>query len=261
MLKILGFTLTGLLLVLIVAPGAIIVAEGLPGLATSLKDPEIVFAVRLSLVTSLISTALCLVTGFPVAYTLARCHLPGRRFLNSLLRLPLSLPPLVSGLGLLLLFGTTPVGRALAALGLEIVFEVSGIILAQFVVNAPALITVLRAGLEEIDPRLEAVARTLGCSHVQAFSRVTLPLLAPSLVAGLVLTWGKALGEFGAVLLVAGATRFKTETLPLAVYLNMATGDLEAALAAATILIIMSLVTLLLLEKAGGNLGGRVKGL
>lgn len=226
----------------------------------ALKTPEIIFALKLSLFTSTLSTFLCLLIALPVAYTLSRYNIPGRGMLGTVLRIPLNLPPIVSGVCLLLLFGTTPVGKTMEKIGLDLVFTVQGIIVAQFFVNSPGLVTVLKGALESVDVRLEYVARTLGCSPWQAFYRVTLPLIRNSVVAGLVLAWGKALGEFGAVLMLAGAIRFKTETLPISIYLNMSTGDLDALMASATILVLVSILSLLFFEKAGKKLFWRVYG-
>jgi molybdate transport system permease protein len=242
-----------LLLAFILAAIGTVLARGLPELLTTLKAPPILFAARLSLVTSLASTALCLVVAAPVAYALARYRLPGRGLLASALRIPLTLPPIVSGVCLLLLFGTTSFGEALIRLGFQFIFSVPGIIVAQFFVNVPSLITVLKAAIEAVDVRLECVARTLGCSPAGAFARVTLPLVKNGLVAGIILTWSKAMGEFGAVLMLAGATRFKTETLPISLYLHMSTGDLEGVMSVATLLILLSLTSLTIFERLGAR--------
>ncbi|WP_338833026.1 Sulfate transport system permease protein CysW [Moorella humiferrea] len=240
------------LLFIMVAVGTVLV-RGLPHIPFSLTSPELIFAIRLSLLTSIISTAACLIVAIPIAYCLARYNLPGQSLMVNILRIPLTLPPVVSGVCLLLLFGTTALGKTLAGLGLRFVFTVQGIILAQFFVNLPSLITVLKAAIENVDIRLEYVARTLGYSQAGAFFKVTLPLIRNNILAGLVLTWSKALGEFGAVLMLAGATRFKTETLPISIYLNMATGDMEALMASATILILIAVITLAIFERVGAK--------
>lgn len=258
--KLCNLLVTYLLLFFILAVVGTVFVRGLPGLSKALKVPEIIFAVKLSLYTSFVSTALCLLVALPAAYALARYRLPGRGVVASLLRIPLSLPPLVSGVCLLLFFGTTACGEALERIGLRFVFTVPGIIMAQFFVNVPGLLTVLKGAIEAVDVRLEYVARTLGCSPGRAFVRVTLPLIKNSLLAGLILTWGKTSGEFGAVLMLAGAIRFKTETLPISIYLHMSTGDLDALMASATILILLSLISLAVFEKKGATLPGRVSG-
>jgi len=220
----------------------------LPVLATSLENPEIRFAILLSLVTSMISTIICIVMAIPVAYALARYQFFGKRIANIALTLPLTLPPLVAGVALLLFFGTTPWGKVLEDAGFVVIFTPLGIIVAEVFVNIPYMIRILRSAFSTINPRYEYVAKTLGCTDISAFCQVTLPMARHGLLAGTVITWSKAMGEFGAVLMVAGATTMRTETLPIALYLNISTGDLNLAIAAATILILISLITLCAVE-------------
>ncbi|KLK88187.1 molybdate ABC transporter permease [Methanoculleus sediminis] len=213
---------------------------------------EIQFAIRLSIITSVISTLLCILVAVPVAYALARYTFPGKTVMNMLMDIPMALPPLVAGVGLLLFFGVSPVGKSLAAAGLAFVFTPLGIIMAQFFVNLPYMLRVTRSTFQGVNPRYEYVAKTLGCTDAQAFWRVTLPMSWNGLLAGSVITWSKGIGEFGAGLMLAGATRMKTETLPLSLFLNMSTGKLEYAIAAATILIMISVVSLYAFERYGG---------
>ncbi|HHW61024.1 MAG TPA: ABC transporter permease subunit [Syntrophomonadaceae bacterium] len=228
-----------------------VIWKGLGSLAASLATEEIQFAIRLSFFTSITSTLICILFAVPVAYGLERLNIPGHRFISVILEVPLSLPPIVCGVALLLLLGNTEAGRALAEHGLKFVFSVKGIILAQFFIITPYMIRVLKSTMADISPRLEFVARTLGCSQWQAFTRVTLPLARNGIIAGLVICWARAMGEFGCSLMLAGATRMKTETLPIALFLNMSVGNLEMAMASATCLIIISLVALLLFELLG----------
>ena len=220
----------------------------LPVLATSLENPEIRFAILLSLVTSMISTIICIVIAIPVAYALARYQFFGKRIANIALTLPLTLPPLVAGVALLLFFGTTPWGKVLEDAGFVVIFTPLGIIVAEVFVNIPYMIRILRSAFSTINPRYEYVAKTLGCTDISAFCQVTLPMARHGLLAGTVITWSKAMGEFGAVLMLAGATTMRTETLPIALYLNISTGDLNLAIAASTILILISLITLCAVE-------------
>jgi molybdate transport system permease protein len=221
-------------------------------LITNIISSEIQFAIRLSLLTSLISTFMCILIAIPVSYSLARYDFHGKAFINTLLDLPMALPPIVAGLGLLLIFGTTSFGSFLADAGLKFVFTVPGIIMAQFAVNISLMLRIMRSTFEGINPRYEHVAQTLGCTPFQAFIRTTLPLSKNGMIAGSVITWSRGMGEFGAVLMLAGATRMKTETLPIALYLNMSSGELDLAIAAATILILISGITLYLFERKGG---------
>ena len=218
----------------------------------SLASKEIHFAIGLSLVTSVISTIWCIVVAVPAAYSLARGNFRGKSLLNAILDMPLALPPLVAGVGLLILFGTTAFGSELAKVGLAFVFTPKGIVLAQFFVNVPFMFRIMRSTFQGINPRYEYVAQTLGCTEAQTFWRVTMPMSKDGLMAGSIITWCRGIGEFGAALMVAGATRMKTETLPILLYLNMSCGELPLAIAAATILIIISLVSLFIFEKFGG---------
>lgn len=216
-----------------------------------LQSPEIIFAVELSLITSIVSTALCCIVAIPVAYTMARLKLPGKKTANIILNIPLSLPPLVAGVALLIFYGPSVIGKMLSSVGISVVFTQSAIIIALFFVNVPYMIRVVRSAFESINPRYEHVAKTLGCSDWGAFYDVTLPLAKNGIVAGLVITWSKSIGEFGAVLMLAGISQMKTETLPLALYMNMSTGDVDTAIAAATILIVISIVSFAIFEKMG----------
>lgn len=228
-----------------------VVFKGLSGLVQSIKSQEIQFAIRLSLFTSITSTIICVFFALPVAYGLERFNIPGQKIINVILNIPLSLPPLVSGVALLIFFGTTQFGSSLAEHGLRFVFSVKGIILAQFYIITPYMIRVLKSTIADINPRLEFVARTLGCSQWQAFYKITLPLAKNGIISSLVISWSRAIGEFGCSLMVAGATRMVTETLPVALYLNMSIGDIEMAMASATWLIIISLISLFVFEMLG----------
>ncbi len=241
--------LTGFIILAI----SMVLLKGLPNIISSILSREIQFAVKLSFATSIISTLLCIAIAVPVSYGMSRLEFFGKRFVSTVLDIPIALPPIVSGVALLLLFGTTEFGHALAARGIQFIFTPLGIILAQFFVNVPYMIKVLGSTMNDIDPRMEFVARTLGCSRLQAFFKITLPLARSGLMAGIVITWARALGEFGAALMLAGATRLKTETLPVSLFLNMSCGDLKLALAAASILIIISVLSLFLFEIMGGK--------
>jgi len=238
---ILFLVISGTLLCLFVySPLAVLVA--------SLASPEIRFAILLSLITSTASTLICIAVAIPVAYALARYTFPGKQIATLVLTLPLTLPPLVAGIALLLFFGTTPWGRALDSAGFVVIFTPLGIIVAEVFVNLPYMVRIMRSTFASINPRFEHVAQTLGCTEAGAFFRVSLPMARHGLAAGTVITWSKAMGEFGAVLMLAGATTMRTETLPIALYLNISTGDVDLAVAAATILILISLIALCTVE-------------
>ena len=252
-LRTLTIMLTLLLAAFILAIVVSIVTYTSPkALIDCIASEEIRFAVRLSLLTSFISTVMAIIIGIPIAYSLARYNIAFKSLINALVDLPLALPPLVAGVGLLLFF-TTPLGKAIEDTGLQFVFSPMGIILAQFTVNAPFTIRMLRSTFESINPRYEYVAQTLGCSPTQAFMRVSLPMSKQGILASSVVTWSSAIGEFGAVLMLAGATQLKTEILPISIYLNMLCGELDMAIAASSILILISFVSLFIFEKLGGK--------
>lgn len=248
----LALTAAAVILLLVVFGGLVIFPTP-EALLAALTSDEIWFAVQLSLITAVLSTLCCVAAAVPVAYVMTRKSFAGKRWINILLNLPLSLPPLVAGVALLIFLSpvTSPVGQFLSGLGIFIVYTPVAIVIAQFFVNLPYMIRIARSAFAMISPRYEHVARTLGCSEWRAFSQVTLPMAKNGLAAGVVITWSKAMGEFGAVLMLAGAIAMKTETLPIALFLNMSTGDLDMAIAASLILLVISGVTLLIVEYAG----------
>jgi molybdate transport system permease protein len=177
------------------------------------------FPLWLSLQVSVVATAITLVLGVPVAWTFGRRRFPGRDVLAALVITPLVLPPTVLGYYLLVLVGTRgPIGRVLDAVGIELAFTWRGAVLAACVASIPLLIRAAQAGFEAVDPRLEAAARTLGRSEWSVFWTITLPLAWRSVLAGAVLAFCRAFGDFGITLMVAGSIPGRTQTLPLAIY-------------------------------------------
>jgi molybdate transport system permease protein len=248
-MRTLSLSLTFLLFIAICGILAgLILYPPLPALAASLASPEIQFAILLSCATSVASTLICIGIAIPVAYALARYRFSGHRIADLVLTMPLTLPPIVAGIALLIFFGTTPWGKALDSAGFSVIFTPLGIIVAEVFVNLPYMIRILRSSFSMVNPRYEYVAKTLGCTETGAFLQVTLPMSRSGLLAGTAITWSKAMGEFGAVLMLAGATTMRTETLPIALYLNVSAGDLSNAVAAAAILILISLVSLCIVE-------------
>lgn len=229
----------------------VVMQKGFPSLMESLMDKEIQFAIRLTLYTSTMSTIICLIFSVPISYGLARYNFWGKKVINSIIQMPNSIPPIASGIALLLLFSTKQMESIVNRLGIDPVFSVKGIILAHFFINTPYMIRILRTTFEDINPKLEFVARTLGYSSWGSFFKVTLPLARNGLISGIIITWTNALGEFGTALMLAGAIRMKTETLPASIFLNLSGGNLDKALAAAIILIIMSIVCLFIFEYLG----------
>jgi len=211
-------------------------------------------AVVVSLEVTLGATLLALVLGLPAAWVLARVPLPARRVVRAIIILPVVLPPVVAGVALLATFGRFAfLGRLLGHFGVHLPFTTAGAAVAAAFVSAPLLVLAIEAGLRSLDVRLEDAARTLGASRWYVFRRVTLPLLRPHLVAGLGLTWARALGEFGATITFAGNLRGTTQTLPLAVFEALQT-DQEAAIMVSVVMLGLSLA---ILAALGGRLLGR----
>ena len=205
-------------------------------------------ALRLSLVVSVSAAGISVVLGLPVAWVLARGRVPGRAAIRALIVLPIVLPPVVGGIGLLAALGRTGMaGRWLARLGIQLPFTTAGAVVAATFVSMPLLVLAAEAGFRSLDGRLEDAASTLGGSRAYVFRRVTLPLIAPQLAAGAVLAWARALGEFGATITFAGNLAGRTQTLPLAVY-QAREADPGAAILLSLLLVVLSLVVLVLLR-------------
>ncbi len=226
-----------------------LVAEAPWGVAGSaLLSPRATRAALLSLVASTASVALGLGLAFPLAWILARARFPGRRWLRGLVLLPMVLPPVVAGVGLLTAFGRRGLlGGALEAAGISIPFSTVAVVLAATFVSAPFLVVTLEAGLARLDRGLEDAALTLGASDIRVLTTVILPGLRPALAAGVALAWTRALGEFGATITFAGNLRGRTQTLPLAVY-EMLQTDAGAAILVSVALLAVCLVAIALVR-------------
>ncbi len=205
----------------------------------TLREPFVTQALRTSLVTSLGSLVLTVAFGTPLAYALARRRGAGTTVFDTVLDLPMVLPPTVAGVALLMTFGRRGLlGPWLDALGIQVVFTMAAVVLAQSFVSMPLYVRAAQAGFRGVDPELERVAYTLGCSATRTFLRVTVPLAFPALLSGAVMAWARALGEFGATIMFAGNLTGRTQTMPLAIYIAMES-DLTTALVLATLLIIV----------------------
>jgi molybdate transport system permease protein len=213
-----------------------------------LTAPAVLQALRLSLVCATSATAVSLVLGVPLAWLLARSELPGRRVLRSLVTLPLVLPPVVGGVALLTALGRRGLlGDQLTALGISIPFTTAGVVVAEAFVAMPFLVVTVEGALTGADQRFEDAAATLGAGTWTTFRRVTLPMVGPSVIAGTVLCFARALGEFGATITFAGNLPGTTQTMPLAVYIALETTP-EDAIALALLLLAISVAILLLLR-------------
>ncbi len=219
------------------------------GLWPLLTDPSVGDALRLSLLCASAATALSLLFGVPLAWVLARLRFPGRRMLRVLVLLPLVLPPVVGGVGLLYALGRRGLlGSALGSFGISLTFTTAAVVLAETFVAMPFLVVTVEGALAASDLRYEEAAATLGASGWMTFTRVTLPGIAPSLAAGAVLSFARALGEFGATITFAGNLRGTTQTMPLAVYVALESNP-PAAVALALVLLVVSVTLLLALRE------------
>jgi len=228
-------------------------------LSRILADANIRYAIRLSLISCTITTILALWVAVPIAYLMSRTEFPGKNLLDGFLDIPLILPPLVVGLCLLILFRQTML-RSVDD-WLQIAFHVPAVILAQFAVAAAFAVRTLRATFDELSPRQEQVALTLGCSRAQAFWMVVLPEARYGLLTAATLAWARSLGEFGPILVFAGATRQKTEVLPTSVYLELSVGNVEGAVAVSLLMIALALAVLFVVRTlARRHIPGRFLG-
>jgi molybdate transport system permease protein len=214
-------------------------------LARALGAQVVLDALSLSLVTTAISLVVTVVFGLPLAVVLARRRFRGSGWVEAMIDLPIVLPPSVAGLALLLVLGRRGLlGVPLDALGIEIPFTTIAVILAQTFVSAPFFIRSARLGIAGVDRDLEDAARVDGASELQLFRRITVPLAGTALAAGLVMSWARSLGEFGATIMFAGNVEGRTATLPLVVYGEFQGGDLDGSVAAAAILVIAAFAVL-----------------
>jgi molybdate transport system permease protein len=249
---------------LLALPIGVLVARALldDGLAPALASGPVPAALLLSLGTTSVSLALTVALGLPLAFVLARGRFRGRALLEAFVDLPIVLPPAVAGLALLLVFGRRGLfGEPLAAAGLSVPFTTLAVVLAQTFVSAPFFIRSARAGLASIDQDLEDAARVDGATEPAVLRYVTLPLAAPAVAAGLVMSWARALGEFGATIMFAGNIEGRTQTLPLVVYGQFQGGGLESAIAAAAILVLAALGVLVAVRGLGWGRALDVRGL
>jgi len=242
--RLLVVTLAAIQLLFIAFPlAALVLHTPLGTLWTNLQTPTATSALTLSLETTTVALLLTIAFGTPTAYLLARGTFPGRRLLDSVVDLPIVVPPAVAGVALLLAFGRQGLlGPTLNNLGIHLAFSTPAVVMAQLFVSCPFYIRSARAGFIAVDRALEDASATLGYGGWGTFRRITVPLALPSLVSGAVLTWARALGEFGATIMFAGNLMGVTQTMPLAVYLSLESGDLDGAVALSVVLVLVSLI-------------------
>jgi len=221
-------------------------------LLSALRASDTLFAIKLTLLTATLATVSAIIMAVPASYALSKMDFWGKSLIDTFLDLPIVLSPVALGAALLIFFNT-PIGRFVQSYGIKFVFELPGIVLAQFCIITALAIRLMKATFDSMGSRYEIVARTLGCTRWQTFFRVSLPLSRNGLIAASIMAWARAIGEFGATITLVGATRMKTETLPIAIYLNLANADIEKAMAIVIILVAISLTTLIILRKIVGR--------
>ncbi|MCK9228978.1 MAG: ABC transporter permease [Syntrophorhabdaceae bacterium] len=209
----------------------------------TLLSARTLFSIKLSLFTATVVTVMSVFFAIPSAYALSRYKFFGRQIIDTTLELPMIVSPVALG-ALILIFFNTPVGGLFQEGGVRIVFTVYGILLAQFVTTVGIATRLIKAAMDEIPQQYEQVAKTLGASPLKAFFTVVLPLSKRGIIASGVLTWAKALGEFGATITVAGSMALKTETLPIAIFMRLANADIEGTAVLVLIIIGLGLGTL-----------------
>lgn len=208
-----------------------------------ISSKRALFSIRLSLFTATFATFLSVCIAIPSAYALSRYRFFGSTLIDTILELPMIISPVALG-AVLLIFFNTPVGDFIQEKVVHFVFTVNGILLAQFITTLGISIRLIKAAMDEIPYRYEEAARTLGASPARAFFTVTLPLSKNGIIAASILTWAKALGEFGATITIAGSMAMKTETIPIAIFMRLATADIEGTVVLVLILISIGFLTL-----------------
>ncbi|WP_197231241.1 ABC transporter permease [Novipirellula artificiosorum] len=226
--------------------------------SAALRKPEILAAMRLTLLSCTVAALLSVWVATPLGYLLSRFKFPGRILIDTLVDIPIVLPPLVLGLSLLILFHLSIGQWQLESflrdrLGFPVTFRWPAVVLAQFSVACAFAVRTMRVTFDQMSPRCEEVARTLGCSRAQAFLHIALPQAWRGMIAAMTIAWARALGEFGPILVFAGATRMKTEVLSTTVFLELSIGQLDAAVAVSLLMVVMAMAVLLILRLLGAG--------
>ena len=224
----------------------------LNGFLQSLTTEVVVEAIKLSILTSFSSLIIVIVLGTPIAYINARHRYLGKQLVDTLIDLPVVLPPAVAGLGLLMAFGRRGlIGQYLSAFGFDIAFTTLAVIMAQVFVSSPFYIRQAKTSFEDVNSEFEAAARTLGATPLSVFFRITVPIAMNGLVSGAIMAWARALGEFGATIMFAGNFQGRTQTMPLAIY-SALESNLDAAISLAIILVTVSFIIIAIIKSLTG---------
>lgn len=243
-------------LMILVLYGGLIVSLGwfLDGgtLLEVLSSERVLFSVRLSLMAATLAACLGFALGVPASYALSRYRFRGHELVNTLLEFPTMVSPAALG-AMLLIFFNNPLGDWIQTHAHRFVFTSAGIVLAQFLTVLGMAVRVLKASFDEVPVELETIARTLGASPRYAFVSITMPLARRGFLAAFILAWAKALGEFGATMMVAGTMAMHTETLPVAIYLRLSSADIEGTVALILVLVVIGLSALYVTRRLLGR--------
>lgn len=251
-----SFIFTSLLFIII---GSIFLIPSPEGFLQSLFSDEMISAIKLTLSTSILAAFFVMIIAIPTAYSLSRFSFPLKSFVKSILDLPMAFPEIVLGIALLMLFGNRFLGNFLDSLGIQVVFTTTGIIIAQFFVALPYAVRILYSTFNYVNPRYEFVSRSLGYGEFETFLNITLPLAKGGIFASSVIALARCVGTFAAVLLVGGGIYLKTETLPITIYYNLSLGNIDTAISAGIIMVLISFVAIFVLEKYAQESTGGVK--
>lgn len=244
----------GVTAILLMAIGSFIIVPSWGAVWKNMHSSELLFSLRLSLWTAAVSSLLVMLLALPIGYALSRFSFRGKAVVKTIMDLPVAFPELVLGLCLLLLFGKTPFGKFLQQSGLNFVFTQKGVVAAQFFTALPYAIRIMKSSFDFINPRIEFVSRSLGYSQWETFLNVTLPLTKSGITAAGVISFARCIGTFGTILILAGGSAGKTDTLPIHLYLNISYGNMDMAVTSGIILIIVSFMAIFIFEKTEADL-------
>lgn len=248
--KYISYFFLGLTIILVTLPFLYVIKNGLGFIFTFPYPEEITYAFKISIKTALISSVFCMIFTLMVCYAMDNSSEKFKNFSNYIFSIPLGIPHIVSGIALISFFGQKGIGKFLLDnFSIDFVYTVSGIILAQFFVNLPYSIKTFNQTYEMVDKKLLFSARSLGLNEVQVFFYVIVPMLKKQIFSMWMINISRALGEFGAVMMLVGVTRMKTETLATSIFLNMSTGDFDVACGVSIILILVSMVTTFIFQR------------
>ena len=250
-----GFAFVAVFVIFVVM---LIVADSLyvdgEAVRSLIKSDFIRHALWLSIWTSTLTVALSVLFAIPMGYALSRYKFPARSLIDTIIDLPIVFPPLVAGLTLLVFFSQTALGKWIQEdVGLEFVFQVKGIVLCQFFVSASFAIRSAKTAFDDVDRRFENVALTLGCNQWESFRRVSLPLAKNGIIAGAILTWARAFGLFGPLVVFVGSFRGRTEVLSTTIFLEQSVGNLEVALVVGLMMIAIAAIALTTIRVVSGR--------